>query len=110
MHLLLERSTWLAIVESFDIVRAFSYGRPAWNELKREPWYDVTRLYRNAVAHDGNWQLKESDLQNMPIRLMGLALEPLMVGKTITGFFNLYKAKQLLSKMSLFVLGHRNLH
>jgi hypothetical protein len=62
------------------------------------------------VAHDGNWQFKESDLQNMPIRLMGLALEPLMVGKTITGFFNLYKAKQLLSKMSLFVLGHRNLH
>lgn len=106
---LLERSKRQAIIESFDVVRQFVDETPNWDVITLEPWFYFTMFYRNAVAHNGRWMFGKKDKARLPIRFMNIPLDESMEDQNIDGFLNLWQARQLLAKMELFVLGHRNL-
>jgi len=106
---LLERSKRQAIIESFDVVRQFADETPNWDVLALEPWFYFTMFYRNAVAHNGRWKFDKKDRARLPMRFMNIPLDESMEDQSIDGFLNLWQARQLLAKMELFVLGHRDL-
>lgn len=105
---LVERSKRQAVIESFALIRGHSKDTPAWEEMSREPWFYFTMFYRNAVAHNGRWQFSLKDREQLPITFMNVRIDESMEGESIDGFLNLWKARQLLAKMELFVVGHRN--
>lgn len=105
---LVERAQRQTIIESFDLIRSYAKGTPAWSELNQEPLFQFTLLYRNAVAHNGRWDLSKHR-EELPITFMGLTIDASMDGEPIDGFLSLWKSRQLLAKMELFVIGNRQI-
>lgn len=106
---LVERLKRQVIIESFDLIRGHSRGTPAWEEMSREPWFNFTMFYRNAVAHNGRWQFSPKEKEDLPVTFMNIRIDESMENKSINVFLNLWEARQLLAKMELFVAGHRDL-
>jgi hypothetical protein len=105
---LVERAQRQTIIESLDLVRGYAKGTTAWDELDQELLFQFALLYRNAVAHNGQWDLSKHR-EKLPLTFMNLTIDASMEGRSINGFLNLWKARQLLAKMELFVIGNRQI-
>jgi hypothetical protein len=53
-------------------------------ELKETPWYDFTRLIRNAISHNFRFEFRDPDKRRMPITWMHISLTEDLHGKPMT--------------------------
>jgi hypothetical protein len=59
-------------------------GHQLVQRLQKSPWYQFTRLVRNAVSHNFRYDFRDSDKKRMPITWRGITLTEDWHGKPIT--------------------------
>jgi hypothetical protein len=87
------------LLQSFETTKEYA----KFNSLKLsgEPWYEFARHYRNAIAHDGKWDIRSD--KGLPLIWRNKKVEIGMHGTAIDGYLNWFEGLQICAQMINFV-------
>lgn len=98
-HRVVEYSFRQMLLQSFETTK--EYVQTNGLEVSGEPWYEFARHYRNAIAHDGKWDIRGGT--NMPLTWKNKVVTTSLHGASIDGYINWYEGLQLCAQMINFV-------
>lgn len=90
-----EHSFRQMVLQSFEPTK--DYAASNGLSLVGEPWYEFARHYRNAVAHNGAWDIRSS--RGLPLTWKNKTLVASMHGTPIDGYLNWYAGLQLCAQL-----------
>ena len=94
-----EHSFRQMLLQSFETTK--EYARASGLSLFGEPWYEFARHYRNAVAHDGRWDIR--NVTGLPLTWRNKTIVAALNGTRIDGYLNWFEGLQLCAQMINFV-------
>jgi hypothetical protein len=96
-----ERAFRQMILTSYATTTEFVKHRHLQDALSREDWYPFARHYRNAIAHNGRWNIAAP--KGLPTTWRNLTIEASFHNRSIDGFLGWFDGLQLCAVMIIFV-------
>ena len=87
------------ILQSFEITKEYVSSNGL--SVAGEHWYEFARHYRNAVAHDGHWEIRGDS--GLPLTWKNKTLDVGMNGSSVDGYLSWYEGLQLCAQLINFV-------
>ena len=94
-----EHSFRQMLLQSFEITK--EYAKAGGLSLSTAPWYKFARHYRNAVAHNGKWDIRNAG--GLPFTWRNKTVSADLNGAPIDGYLNWFEGMQLCAQMINFV-------
>jgi hypothetical protein len=98
-----EHSFRQMLLQSFETTK--EYAKESGLKLSGESWYEFARHYRNAVAHNGKWDIRavNGTVKGLPLTWKNKTVVASLHGTPIDGYLNWYEGLQLCAQMINFV-------
>ncbi|MEZ8187543.1 hypothetical protein ACED29_17180 [Shewanella sp. 5S214] len=87
------------VLQSFEVTKEYVTSNNL--SVANEPWYQFARHYRNAIAHNGHWNMRGNS--GLPLTWRNRTLDISMNGAPIDGFLSWFEGLQLCAQLLNFV-------
>lgn len=96
-----ERAFRQMILTTYATTTEFAKHKILQDVLAKEDWYSFARHYRNAIAHNGRWNITST--KGLPTTWRNITIEASFHSKPIDGFLGWFDGLQLCAVMINFV-------
>jgi hypothetical protein len=94
------------VKEGHELVTHYCKGEGLSSDLCAQPWWQFSRLVRNALSHDFSFRLNDKDLKLLPVSWQGKTIDPSVDGQPLMlSFFGYADAWRLFLEYESFMFG-----
>jgi len=94
------------VKEGHELVTHYCKSKGLYSDLSAQPWWQFSRLIRNALSHDFCFRLKDKDAKLLPLSWQGKTIDESVDGQPLMlSFFGYADAWRLSLEYENFVLG-----
>jgi len=94
------------VKEGHELVTHYCKREDLYSDLSAHPWWQFSRLIRNALSHNFCFRLNDKDLRLLPVSWQGKTLDPSVDGQPLMlSFFGHADAWRLFLEYESFVFG-----
>lgn len=97
------RQTFLyMILETFESAKKYANHSGKVEDFKQQDWYPFSRHLRNAIGHNGVWEIRGNP-DDLPTTFRNKTIDTSLNGQELGGFVDWVYGLQLCSSISLWV-------